>query len=808
MTSAGELLDRPGSRDPLRALSADQLCWRCPPLHASGARPQVGALLGQSRPLQALRTGLELRAPGYHVFVSGLVGTGRTALVKSLLEELRPNGAPGPDRVYLNDFRHPHAPRLLTLPRGRGPSFQRDLAELTGNLREALRAGLNSRPHKMSRRLVMRTAEVRQRRLLEALGRHVERRGCALVQYETQPGSLAADIYPIHANETLSPQALGSMVVAGALAAGTRDDLLARREGLLERLEEVHERLRRTRRRTQAELKAMDLHVAARVIEAHCREFRARWPQPEVQAYLDEVRECIERDLDRWTNGDAESERPAPLPDEPEGKPAARAVPAELHEFCAHVVHTCPEDSGRPVVVETSPTYANLIGTIEPPRDGLPGGLAKIHGGALLRADGGYLVLRAADVLAEPGVWAQLKRALRSSSLEIREYDAGSGTTVGILQPQAIPLDIKVVMIGEPGVYETLAAEDPQFLQTFKVHAEFDTTVPADAENLQRYADFLAVLAQDERLHEFSPEAAAAIAEFGARRAGRRDRLTTRFSEVADLAREASLACERVGQDVVRRQHVQDAWHARDHRADLSRELVERDLRDGYLLVHGSGRAVGQVNSLTVIDTGTFAFGKPCRITASTGVGQRGRSQVLNIERESALSGPLHDKGVLILGGFLIDRFAQDGPLCLQAAICFEQSYGGVDGDSASSAELYALLSSLAKVPLDQGIGITGSVNQKGQIQAVHAVNEKIEGFFRLCRASGWSQGQGVLIPTANVDDLMLGDDVVAAVRAGRFHVWAIDRIEEALRILTGLPAEEVMGRAAATLAQFREHAA
>jgi predicted ATP-dependent protease len=324
---------------------------------------------------------------------------------------------------------------------------------------------------------------------------------------------------------------------------------------------------------------------------------------------------------------------------------------------------------------------------------------------------------------------------------------------------------------------------------------------------LQRYADFLAYLSRSQGLREFAPDAAAAVAEQGARRAGRRDRLTTRVSDIADLAREASYACARNGDGPVLRAHVREAALAMQRRHDLVRELTERDLQDGYLLVRTTGRSVGQVNCLTVMDTGTFVFGKPSRITASTGIGARGRSRLVNIERESELSGPLHDKGVLILNGFLLDRFAQDGTLRLEATLCLEQNYGGVDGDSAASAELYAILSSLAKVPLAQGIGVTGSVNQKGEIQAVSAVNEKIEGFFRLCRANGFAGGQGALIPRANVPDLMLDDEVVDAVRAGQFSVWAIDRIEDGLRLLAGMSADEVMGRAATTLARFREQA-
>lgn len=801
MSAAGDLADTSAGRHYVR-LTAEQLRWRCPPVQPSANPPKMLELLGQERPLSALRTGLDITASGYHVFVSGLVGTGRTALVKGLLEELRPGGAARFDRVYLNNFSQPARPRLLSLPPGVGLAFQRDMEDVVLRTQDSLQAAVGSRPHKMSRCLVVQNSEVRQRRLMDALARMAEKEGCSLVQFESN-GSLAADIYPICGQEAMSPQALCELVADGELSTTARDELLARRAALVTRLEEVSERIRRDGRRIEHELRGMDRLVAGRVVERHFDEFRAAWPQPQVAEYLDEVRDYVQRDLERWVAADDDN-------DGVNGGHGQHSSPrlskTHLHELAVHVVHTCPESGGRPVVVETNPTYANLFGTIEPPRD-MMGGLSMIHAGALLRADGGYLVLRAADVLTEPGVWQQLKRALKARQVEIREYDPGSGTTTGALQPEAIPIDLKVVLIGEVGMYEQLAAEDSQFLHTFKVHAEFDSTVPASEENLQRYADFLATMSREEGLRAFSPAAAAAVIELGARRAGRRDRLSTRFEEIADLGREAAASCGRNGPGPVEREHVQEAWRARQARLDLPREHVEHDLRTGYLIVETAGRCVGQLNGLTVYDTGTFAFGKPCRITASTGTGPKGRSRLVNIERESELSGPLHDKGVMILGGYLLDRFAQDNVLCLQATVCFEQNYGGVDGDSASSAELYALLSSLSKVPLHQGIGVTGSVNQKGEIQAVSGINEKIEGFFRHCRFQGLTGEQGVVIPRVNIPDLMLDEDVVEAVRADQFTVWVVDTIEQGLRVLTGMDANEVMERAAKTLDRFREQA-
>lgn len=802
MTAGGELADRRVATGSLEPLGELELRWRCPPIEASEEPPALLDLYGQDRPLQALRTGLEIAASGYHLFVSGLEGTGRTVLVKHLLEQLRPSGSPGCDRVYLNNFRQPSRPRLLSLPRGRGPDFQREMENLVLRAQGSLRAAVGSRPHQMSRRLVLQNAEVRQRRVMDALARLSEGQGCSLVQFENN-GSLAADIYVVHGGEAMSPQELCGMVANGDLTPAERDDLLARRDSLVTRLEEVSDRVRRANQKVDAELRSMDRMLAGRVLESHFGEFVGEWPEPGIAEYLGDVRDYIERDLDRWVAVDGDGGSGSGRNPSSNGHCPS---PPHLLDLAVHVVHTGSQNGGRPVLVESNPTYANLFGAIEPLRE-VASGLSSIQSGALLRADGGYLVLSAAAVLSEPGVWSQLKRALKARQLEIREYDPGSGTTTGALQPEAIPLDLKVVLIGEPGLYEQMAHDDPEFLHTFKVHAEFDRAVDATPENCQRYADYLASLSREEGLRPFSPDAVAAMIELGARRAGRRDRLSTCFEQLGDLGREAAAHCGRNGSESVERTHVEEAWRARQRRQDLPREQIEKDLRSGYLMVRTEGRSVGQVNSLTVLDTGTFAFGKPCRITASTGVGARGRSQLLNIEREADLSGPIHDKGVMILGGYLLDRFAQDGVLCLQGALCFEQNYGGVDGDSASSAELYALLSSLSKVPLRQSIGVTGSVNQKGEIQAVSGINEKIEGFFRLCESQGLTGEQGVVIPRVNIPDLMVDEVVIDAVRRGEFTVWGVATIDEGLRILTGIDPRELAQRVAETLERFRQQA-
>jgi predicted ATP-dependent protease len=792
-------------RRALRPLDEHLLRIEFPPQRTSVKPPKATELLGQPRAMEALLTGLELYGQGYNLFVSGLIGSGRNAVVGYLLEEMKPACRLGPDRVYTHNFDEPNRPKLLTLPRGRGPAFRDEVEELAQTLQDSLRAALRARPHKASRRLVMRAAEARERRLMAALQREAQKQGCSLVQFEGEGGGMVADIYPLHAGEAVTPDALAALVTEGKVKAEVRVKLLAQREELLERLEEATDRARLVIRHAERDLQQMDRKIASRVLEVHFREFKRRWPQVDVAEHLEALRGWVLRNLEPWIRGreDNADDQGQQGHGQPPTAPVQPPVEARFPEFAVQVVKTSTSDQ-CPVVVESHPTYANLFGSIESSKDGSRPPLSAIHPGALLRSDGGYLILNATDVLSEPGVWQQLKRALKFNKLEVREFDPSAGTTAGTMQPTAIPIDVKVVLIGEPGLYERLGEEDSDFLQIFKIHSEFDTTIAATRGNLRRYADFLAWLARTEGLRPFDPTAAAALAEYGARRAGRRDRLTTRFGELGDIAHEAAHLAQREGHGPIQRRHVEAAVLSREQRLDLPREQLELDFRQGYLLMRTSGKAIGQVNALTVLEVSQFAFGKPCRITASTGAGSASRSGLLNIEREAMLSGPIHDKGVMILEGFLLETFAQDAPICLQATVCLEQTYGGVEGDSASSAELYALLSSLAKVPIDQSLAITGAVNQKGEIQAVAGVNEKIEGFFRICVMQGLQGSNGVLIPRANVSDLMLKREVVAAVKAKQFVIHAVEHVREGIELLTGLEAHEVFARAATTLDRFR----
>jgi len=779
-------------------VSVSDLRWTCPPLKPSKTAPSATFLIGQRRPMTALRTGLSIHARGYNLFVSGLMGSGRTAVVDMLLRDIQPTCRRVPDRVFVTNFREPNRPILISLPPGRGPAFRDDLLELGRVLHGALLSALRSRPHRMSRRMVKRSSNTRERRIMDALQRQAQKQGCALVTFQSQNGSSTADIYPVVDGEPVTLDALTALVLEGKISEDERHRLTAQREQLLERLDEVSDRIREELVRSENELRGMDHRLAWKVLQSHHKEFTKKWPHPEVADWLDAAGEFIERNLHQFVGTEVELEDETKVL---ELLPAAGEP--RLGEFHSQVVKTSFSES-CPIVIETNPTFGNLFGTIGSGE--LPGPL-QIHPGALLRAEGGYLVLRCLDVLREPGVWMHLKRVLQSGRLEIRDFDQGAGAQTGTLQPQPIPIDIKVVLIGEPGVYEQLAAEDPQFAQVFKIHAEFDSTIPVNKQGLQRYADYLQWLVDREGLPQMQPDAMAAIAEYGARCSGRRDRLITRYSEIGDLAREAAFQANAVGAKKVNRSHVDFAVQMQRQRHDLAQELTERGYESGYMRLSTKGSSVGQINALTVLDTGTIEFGRPCRITCNSGVATAARSGLVNIEGLAQLSGPIHDKGVMILEGFLLQEFGDDGPLCMQATICFEQLYNGVEGDSASLAQLLALLSSLSNIPLLQGLAITGSVNQKGEVQAVAGVNDKVEGFFRLCRARRLTRKQGVVLPSANLGDLMLDLDVVAAVEKGTFSVQSVSSVQDAIELFTGKPSAVVLDAVRATLARFRKAA-
>jgi len=485
---------------------------------------------------------------------------------------------------------------------------------------------------------------------------------------------------------------------------------------------------------------------------------------------------------------EGEGEHEGEPPPTPDGMPKQPGGPERdpFRVYGVNVILAHGEEDASPVIFETTPTYANLFGTIQrayDTRGGWTSDFMDLRGGSLLRADGGFLIMYSMEAISETGVWRALKRTLNHNRLEIQPLEMFYPFGGSALKPEAVQINVKVILIGDRQMYELLYEYEEDFRKIFKVRVEFDEEMPMSDGVIAEYAGRLRALSEKEGLSPFDRGAFAAILEYGVRQAGRRNKVTARFVDIADLAREAHYAAAAAGESVVRAAHVRTAISSKMERHNLVETRIREMIEEGTLLVDLEGTRIGQVNGLSVLEIGGYSFGKPVRITATAALGKTG---VINIERESNLSGRFHDKGVHIISGFLRSRFAQDKPMSLSASICFEQSYSGVDGDSASSTEVYALVSALAELPLRQDIAVTGSMNQQGDIQAIGGVNEKIEGFFGVCKIKGLTGSQGVMIPAANVEDLMLREDILDAVTSGKFHIWPVAKIEEGIEILTG----------------------
>jgi ATP-dependent Lon protease len=549
-------------------------------------------------------------------------------------------------------------------------------------------------------------------------------------------------------------------------------------------LENIFKETRKSEKEVKEGLTALDNEVISPAVIDMISDIKEKFDYEKVHRYLDEVQEDILANLNRFR----EKEEPAapPIP--------GLVLPQTMDSFTEYQVNVLVENSeakGAPIIVETTPNYRNLFGTMERvvERSGIwRTDFSHIKAGSFLRANGGYLIFNALDALIEPGVWPTLKRTLKNQVIEIQTYDPFYFFSTSALKPEPIECNTKVIMIGETQSYYLLYSLDDDFKKIFKIKADFDSVTNKDAEKIQQYASFIRKICDEEKLKPFDQTGVAAVVEYGVRIAGRQKKLSTRFYIIADLLREASYWAVKDGSDVVTEKHVDKAIEKKVYRVNLIEEKIQEMIDDGTIMIDSDGMVVGQVNGLSVYSFGDHAFGKPSRITAKTSMGKAG---IINIEREVEMSGPIHNKGVYILAGYLRDKYAQDKPITMSASICFEQSYSGVEGDSASSTELYALLSSLSGLPLRQGIAVTGSVNQKGEVQPIGGVNEKIEGFFEVCKAKGLTGKQGVMIPHLNIGDLMLRKDVVEAVKEGKFHIYPVKSINQGIEILTGVEGGE-----------------
>lgn len=791
-----------------------KLRWACPGKMlkfktTKEVKPWSGTF-GQERAQKALEMGLRLHAPGYNLFVTGISGTGRLSTIRSILEKLPDTDHPLEDLCYVYNFRQPDNPVLLHFAPGRGREFLGDMEDFIEHLRKNIPIIFEDENYVKRREALVEEYQQKENALFRDFEEKLKKEEFLLIQYPL--GSIMKlDIAPAWEGQPINFQQLDDLVRQNKIPAERAEKIKGDYSVFKQELNAVLRKSRALNREMSTGVEKMAHETALLVVEGFIDDLQEKYKSREaVGTYLKDVLDHVLRNLNRFSDQDVRSGQ---------AKVQRKSGQDPYLEYRANLVLENSATAKAPVIIETYPTYTNLFGSIEKEADRsgyYTSDFTKIKGGSVLAANGGYLIVQALDALIEPGVWKTLKRVLKSRLLEIQSFDSYLQLSTSVIKPEPIPVNLKVIMIGDPYIYNLLYNFEDDFKKIFKVKVDFDTEINLSEKYLTRYASFIKRICDDEKLLPVAKDGVAAVIEYGVREAGRQDKITSRLGKIADLVREANFWALQEGSAVITRAHIEKAIDEGVNRHNLVAQRLQEMIDNGTIFIDTQGGKVGQVNGLAVYNMGDYAFGKPCRITATVATGRAG---IINIEREAELSGSTHDKGVYILTGYLRDKFTQDAPLALSASICFEQSYGTIDGDSASSTEIYALLSALSGLPLRQDLAVTGSLNQKGEIQPIGGVNLKVESFYDTCKARGLSGSEGVLIPASNVPDLMLRPEVVQAVREGQFHLFAVSTVEEGIELLTGVkagtldkggkfPADTAFGKVAARLKTISENLA
>ena len=760
-------------------LPPDALRWRCDlsqALPPDGDGPSSEKFIGQDRAERALAFGLEVRSSEFNVYIAGPPGTGRYTMCRAICERIARTRAVPSSVIFVHNFADPERPLWLKFPPGLGRSFRDDMESLIAELREAIPKAFEDESHETGRKGIIESIQARQQELLSGLEGRAKKAGFAV-----RPGQGGFSLIPLIEGEPATEEAFAK------LSQEERERIAKARNVFSEHVGDFVKHTRALEKELRARIQELEKGIALTAVRGPVDDLREKYKDfRKVLEHLDKVQEHVLDNLQHFR------------PQEEEGQPqipflALRRGPEE-DPFKAYAVNLAVDSSDMdcaPVVFESNPNFSNLFGRVE--RRAVFGAyttdFTMVRAGSMIAASGGFLILNALDALISPGVWPALKRAIRTRCVRIEDLGETYGWSQGGIKPEPVPVDVKVILMGSPTLYYLLLQHDEDFQKLFKVKADFSPMIGRTAESLRDFRGFIEYHRRKSDLLPFREEAAACVLEESARAVAHQGKLSARFGELHELLIEADHWAREEGVSEVGRRQILRAVEERRHRSDLIDERLRDLIVEGTLFIDVAGAVVGQVNGLAVMDLGDYSFGKPARITAQTFMGERG---VVNIERESKLSGSIHDKGVLILQGYLGATYARRRPLALSASICFEQSYSGVDGDSASSTELYAVLSSLSGLPIRQGLAVTGSINQRGEVQPIGGGDEKIEGFFEVCRHKGALTGeQGVLIPEPNVKNLMLRDEVIEAVRQGKFRVYPVRNVDEGIALLTGVPAGE-----------------
>jgi predicted ATP-dependent protease len=758
----------------MRELNADDLRFASKiSTRFTSTRELTGAkeFVGQERALAALELGLGVGGNGYNIFVSGLTGAEKLETLHRWVAQRATSSATPGDWVYVHNFKQPDAPRAIYLKAGEGKRLKQMMHDLVKTLREELPKAFRQEAFDKEKSSLTEKYNNRAQELNAQFATVARERG---FQLQTSSRGHVYFIPIVDGKPLQRPQDFT------ALPEEERREVEKRQQELSVEMERLARKQQELMREMEEDIRTIEQRFCENLLVPILQRMEYELSNDEVRLYLAEVRSHVLNNLDDF------KEAP-PTPFAMPFMPMPRERDPYL-EYDVNIVVDNAQTAGAPIIVESAPTYLNLFGTIERVVDRfgrVVTNFTRIKSGSFLRAHGGYLIFSLEDAITEPAVWKVLKRTLRSGRIEMETYEPFALFSASGLKPEPVKVNTKVIVVGSAFLYHLLYAWDDEFHEMFKIRADFNPVMRRDDEHQLAYAQWVGNLCNEEGLPHFDQSGVERLIEFGTRQAGDRDKVLASYAAVADLVREAAFWARKEDRQLVSARDVEKALDSRVFRSNRIEEDIRELIANGTILVDIAGKKIGQVNGLSVMEIGDYAFGRPSRVTASVGMGQAG---IVNIERESHLSGSIHDKGVLILAGYLRNRFGQNHPLALSASLCFEQSYSGVEGDSASSTELYALLSRLTEIPLRQDLAVTGSVNQWGEVQAIGGVNEKIEGFYDICRVIGLTGSQGVIIPASNVRHLVLRRDVIEAVAQGQFHIYAVRTIDEGLEILTGIP--------------------
>ncbi|OEG61977.1 lon-related putative ATP-dependent protease [Halanaerobium congolense] len=747
-------------------------------------------IIGQNRAADSLDFGMRVDKNGYNIFMVGESGTGKSTYAKNMTEEKAAEMEQPKDILYVFNFSEPEEPRVMRVPAGMGNDLKNDMDKIIEELQEEIPRAFEGEEYEKERKEILNEYQPKSNKLMQEFESSAKERGFLL--QNTSQG-----LVPVPIDEDGEPISREDFQ---EMDEDKKEEIRNESQKIQNEISQVMREIRSIKEKAQDELSALEKKIGISIVQPIICHLKNQYEDcEEIADYLEEVQDDIVDNIDRFRN-ENDNNQQNPFLAMQQNDDGSFFVRYQINIF----VNNSKTD-GAPVIYEKNPTYYNLFGKIEGKSQfgTITTNFTMIRSGSLHRANGGFLIVHAKDLLTNPFCWDTLKRALINQEITVENIgEQYRSVPIITLKPEAVELDLKIIMIGSPYIYYLLYNYDDEFSELFKIKADFDTEMTRNKENIAKFADFISSVIKRDQLKEFSSGAVAAMIDFSSRLTGDREKLSTKFNEIIEILYESDVWADSYGEEVVSASSVKKAIDEKEMRSNLLEEKIQEQIDRDHLLLDVSGQEVGQINGLSVYQAGNYSFGRPARITARSYLGKEG---VINIEREAKMSGRIHSKGVMILTGYLGGKYAQKTPLSLTASIAFEQSYGGVDGDSATCAEVVALLSSLSGMPIRQDIAITGSMNQKGVIQPIGGVNEKIEGFFKVCQAKGLTGEQGVIIPQRNLDNLMLEEEVIAAVENKEFNLYSIEEIDQALEIMLGEEAEKVHSAVQEKLKEYAE---